>query len=368
MNSAVATAPNTARNGNGDSPVRTKRNRRIQEALVTTPGSFAAPEDQLNQVIAIGMCGVDAVVKRPSGSVKIPGVQVSAMARNGETMTIAKTTKPGFIFDDKEDHEIWSLLDLNQRAIEGTIEKFSINDARRGFHLVPMSKTGNLLAELRRLRRERLELVEQLKSPVEWQRLLDNLRVKYPDHFHLLKPLMPNPDTLLEKFDVTWTLNPLTPVDPAALDYNNMNEHDKQQIIDESNRMAQSLVKARASAIYDDVFNAFLKKCDEIIAGSFESGMRKFSDVEVLVAQVERLRNFAEFGGNPEVMTQHATNVLSVLGGITNKDDIGKINSNKGNNAITKALKAAMEPIGEEIRSMYAQTAPGSGKARRSLE
>jgi hypothetical protein len=179
-------------------------------------------------------------------------------------------------------------------------------------------------------------------------------------------PRMPNPDLLLEKFDVTWSLNPLTPINPAHLRFDELNAVDKQAIIDESNRMAQDLVKTRAQAIYDLIFGEFLQKCDDIVQGSFESGNRKFSDIEVLIFQLERLKNFSEFG--TPAMAQHAENTLEVLRQVDGREDIGKFNHNKGKNQITAALKAAIKPLHEEIQAMYEATTPGSGRARRSLE
>jgi len=309
------------------------------------------------------MCGVDVVIKRPSGSIRIPGVKVMAVNETGEDIQVRKTTTPGFIIDEKTDHPLWGELDANQADIGAIVERFSINDARRGFHLVPMSRTGNLLAELRQKRQERLDLVSRLKSPQEWEILLLNLRRKYPDHFHLLQPRMPNPELLLEKFDVTWSLNPLTPIDPNTLNFNSINDIDRQAIIDESNRMAKSLVKSRAQSIYDLIFGEFLSKCDAIVAGSFETGNRKFSDVETLVSQLERLRNFSEFG--TAAMAAHADNTLQVLrqiGGPT------EVNANGGQNQVTAALKAAITPLQQELQAMYRAATPGSGRTGRTLE
>jgi hypothetical protein len=362
-------APATAAPAANGNAVMHKGKRQAKAAQDSGPppaATFQASNEAFNSAIAVNMCGVDVVVRRPSGAVKIPGVKVMAITESGASEEVKKTTTPGFIIDEKGDHPLWGAIDDNQREIEAVLEKYSINDARRGFHLVPMSKTGNLLAELRARRQERLELVSQLKCPEAWNALLANLRQKYPDHFHLLMPRMPNPDLLLEKFDVTWSLNPLTPINPAHLRFDELNAVDKQAIIDESNRMAQDLVKTRAQAIYDLIFGEFLQKCDDIVQGSFESGNRKFSDIEVLIFQLERLKNFSEFG--TPAMAQHAENTLEVLRQVDGREDIGKFNHNKGKNQITAALKAAIKPLHEEIQAMYEATTPGSGRARRSLE
>jgi len=228
-----------------------------------------------------------------------------------------------------------------------------------------MSKTGLLLAELRQRRQERLELVLRLKSRQEWELFCQNLQQKYPEHWHLLRPRLPNPNLLLEKFDVTWSLNPLTPLNPSAINFGAINETDKQAIIEESNRMAHQMARTRAQSIVEVVFGEMLQTCDQIIKGSFETGRRKFASVDMLINQIERLRNFSEFG-TPEI-SQRADQALCALKTLSSTE-IESLNSNQGKNAITAAIKAAVVPVQQEIAAMYAAAEVGSGKARRSLE
>lgn len=318
-------------------------------------------EAQFGPAIAANMCGVDLIVRRPSGRVMVKKVEVSAADENGqrENLDLKKVTAPQFITDTKDDHEMWYQIDENARLFDSTLICFSVNDARRGFHLVPMSKVGALIAKLSDLRAQRQAMVQALANDYEtWK---SNLRRKFNGHFYLVEPRLPTRDSLLEKFDVSWTLQPLTPIDPTHLRFDQMNDSDRQRIIDESNSMAKQLVEARSKIIFDEVFGSVLSKCDEIAQGAMETGKRKFGSIAELVEILERLRNFGEWS-NPDIIA-HATANLDLLRNIT---DISLVNANNGQNQVAAAIKMAMKPLGAAITAMIKSTE--KTKSRRRLE
>ena len=343
-------------------PINRKRHR--QEAAPQE--MYAASEDAFSQAIAAGMCGVDVEIRRPGGSIRIPGVTVLAATPAGESQPITKTTTPGFIIDHRQDHEFWYLVDENQRAIETILRRYAISDAKRGFHLVPMGASGNMLSAISLAKKDRQKLVEHFCSPAQQNLWRQNLQEKYPNHFHLLEGKLPEVGHLQEKFNVTWDLRPFTPLCANGLNFKDINRRDKQQIIDESNRMAQELISQRAGAVYSMVFGSLLEQCEAIAHGALETGTRRFGGIEELVLQLERLKNFSDFA-TPE-MVQHAENTLAALGQIKERSDIVKLNENKGQNQLVSAIKAAMRPLGASIRQMYDSAAVGSGYGARGLE
>ena len=323
---------------------------------------YEADATQLGPKIAANMCGVDLVVRRPSGKYQIKNVEVMAANEDGlqERLDNKKITRPSFITDTKADHPIWEQIDENGRQFDATLRVFSVSDSRRGFHLVPMSRTGNILEAFGRLRQERIRLVHALVEGYDtW---IANLRAKFNGQFHLLARSLPSRESLLEKFEVVWLLNPLTPIDPTNLKFNDINDEDRQRIIDESNKMAHDLIEQRARVIYDEAFGSMLDKCEQIVAGSMETGKRKFGAITELIESLNRMKNFSEWA-NPEVI-RRANNALSVLNTIT---DISEVNGNDGQNRVTRAIVAAMKPLGDSVERMLRDARPGSGRASREI-
>ena len=313
------------------------------------------PELHDAQRIAAGLWAVDLQVKRPSGKYQIKQVEVRAQNGDGEieALEAGKVTKPSFICDTKNDHPLWEQLDENQRQFDATLRIFSVNDARRGFHLVPSSKVGDMLAAFDRLREQRIGLATQLRDDCEaW---CANLQHKFSKHWHLLKPLLPKPEELVEKFDVIWIPQELTAADPSRIKFKDVNPADRERVIESSRQMIQELGRQRAQVIYEAVFGEVLAKCDEIAAGALETGKRKFGAITEVVELVQRLKNFDEFA-NQEIV-QRADHVLETLEGIT---DIRQINQNEGENRFTRAIRTAMRPLGEAVEEMMESVRPGS--------
>ena len=326
----------------------------------------SAPSEAFSRQVALGMASLDVQIRRPSGAIKIPGVKVMASNGHGDETNVKRHTRPGFIVDDPLDHEFWAKIDENGREIAAIVERSSVNDAKRGFHLVPMGSTGAIYSKLLAARAERAELVKWFAQPEQQELWKANLRAKYPDHHHILLPRLPSPEKLLEKFNVVWDLQYLTPMTSDQIDYRNLNDFDRARIEEESNKMARELVEARAAGLFRVVFGSVLEQAGAIAKGSLETGVRKFAGISDLITQLERLRNFEGFV-TPE-MVAHVNTTLEALSDIKDRDDIKLINRNKGQNAIVAAVKRAIAPLGEEIRAMYDQARIGSGTARRSLE
>lgn len=323
---------------------------------VVIPAAVAGP------AVAAGMAGIDLVIRRPTGRVQISGTEVQATndAGVGEVIDQKKITKPSAKIDQHGDHPCWEKLDANAARFNIILSQFSVSDARRGFHIVPMSKLGAMLAAFSAARAERLALAEEFRAG--WTVFIENLRLKFNGHFHLVLPKLPNPDSLLEKFDAQWTIHPLTPMDPSKFNYKDMTPDQVQAIVTESNNMAKSLIASRAKVMYDEVFGVALDKCTEIATGAMETGARKFGSITELVNVLERLKNFEEFG-NPEIIA-HANATLELLSGI---EDINEVNRNKGQNQVTAAIKAATVPLATAIKTMM-DARRGGSKARRAVE
>src|SRR5450759_1314718 len=99
------------------------------------------------------------------------------------------------------------------------LRRYSVSDAKRGFHLVPGTKASEFLREMVILRAERLELARQLRD--DYGTWIENLRHKFNGHFHLVLPKLPARYSLMERFDVTWVPMPLTPMSAGDFDYSN---------------------------------------------------------------------------------------------------------------------------------------------------
>ena len=337
------------------------------------------PAASMGPKIAANMAGVRVTVRRPGGKYKIKNASVMAADEHGKQETIEgkKITKPGFITDTKADHPIWERIDDNTKKFTSLLKTYSVpeclkaSDAgedddeglstgSKGFYLVPMGVTGNLTQELFKLKEERKHLAEELKN--DYDTWIANLRAKFNGQFHLLLPALPRRESLRRKFAVSWGFQPLTPIDPASMKFSDINDHDRQQIIADSNKMAQELIQQRARAIYDEAFGSVLDSCDKIVAGSLETGKRKFAAITEIIESLNRLKNFSEWA-NPEVVAR-ADDALKVLTGIS---DISEINQNEGQNQVTRAIVAAMKPLGDSVDRMLRTALPGSGRANREI-
>ena len=334
----------------------------LEPATFTIAQDFEAPAPALGPKIAANMCGVDLILRRPSGKYKIQGAEVMAAdeAGNQEKMDNKKITRPAFITDTKNDHPVWEQIDTNTQKFNSVLKIFSVNDSRRGFHIVPMSKTGNMASEFVKLKQERDYWVGELA--LGYDTWLSNLRAKFNGQFHLLLKSLPSRESLREKFEVVWLFMPLTPIDPSNLKFNDINDEDRQRIIDDSNKMAHDLIEQRAKYIYDEAFGSVLDSCDKIVAGSLETGKRKFAAISEIVDSLERMKNFSEWA-NPEVIAR-ANDALSVLKNIA---DISEVNQNDGQNQVTRAIVAAMKPLGDSVNRMLRDAQPGSGRAKREI-
>lgn len=331
------------------------------EAVLNQPSHPAVPDfmadtTELAGKIAQNMWVVQVTIKRPGGSYKIKGAEVRA-----ENMRVEKTTRPGFIVDEPSDHPAWFEIDELGRQIEAAVTRYSINDRRRkGFHLVPASKTGKLYQELRDLRVQRLTKVEGLRD--DYNTWVSNLRSKYPNHFHLLEPLLPAPHQLMEKFDVMFSAEELTPVTGEKLKFENIDEAEKQDLVAQVNRVAEQQVKALAKAVYDDVFGAMLKECDDIAKGALQTGLRKMGGITELVDMLERLKNFGEFATRDVLArTDVALEQLKSIG------SIDQLNEKKGKNELAQAITASFKPLGEALTKAMKEASPTGGRARRVL-
>jgi len=336
---------------------------------------FQADPNNLAGKITANLWSVAVIVRRPCGSFKIPGAEVSAL-----NQTIGKTTKPGFIVDEPTDHVAWADIDASNAKIQACLERYSILDTisavelddedgkdkkresrkRKGFHLVPASRTGGLFMELRVLRRERQEAVKRLAD--DYGTWTNNLRQKYPNHYHLLEPLLPTREQLTNRFDVLITAEEMTPITGDRLKLEDLNDVDRAEIRGEANKAAKAMIKARAKAVYDQVFGCMLRECESIATGTLQTGTRKISGIRDLTEMVERLKNFSEF--IPADVCTKADDVILKLNALT---DISDLNANEGENQVSAAITAAFKPLGESLASALKQISVEGGKARRRL-
>ena len=339
---------------------------------------FTADKSNLAGKIAAGLWSVNLTVGRPDGEYVIKGHEVTYQGK-----TVDHVRSPKFIIDTPSDHPLWGEIDAMGRQMNTVVDRYSFNDTvtalalseneddvektqnarpkkRKGFHLVPSSRTGPLLAELRKLNTERMKLVQSLQA--DYDTWINNLKVKYPDTFHILQPLLPTAAQLPEKFVSRYVAEEMTPIVGSKLNLDGVNPVDAEQIRGESNRMAQDIAKARATVMFDQVFGSMLTTCDEISKGCLKSGTRKMGGIRELVDGLERLKNFGEFV-SPDVSAQ-AEKALAEVSTIT---DIGDLNANKGDNALSNAITTAFKPLQESLERAMKAADPESGRAARRL-
>jgi len=241
---APATAAPAA-NGNAVVHKGKRQPKAAQDSGPPPTATFPGLHEAFNSAIAVNMCGVDVVVRRPSGAVKIPGVKVMAITESGASEEVRKTTTPGFIIDEKGDHPLWGAIDDNQRkskrSSRNTALTTHVGDSTCADEQDRQPSGGTSAPDVRNDWNSSASSSARKHGTRCWP-----ICGKIPDHFHLLMPRMPTPTCSWKRFDVTWSLNPLTPINPAHLRFDELNAVDKQAIIDESNRMAQDLVKTRA--------------------------------------------------------------------------------------------------------------------------
>ena len=335
--------------------------------VVDAPSAEIAPVAANGYQIAAGMCGIDLIVKRPTGRVKVrKNVEVKALDAHGseEQLTAKQATRPHLIIDGADAHPAWAQLDENARKFDTLVRVSSVNDARRGFHLIPMSRAGKFVTDASALRVERKGLAEWLASAPQYAVWMDNLKKRFNGHFYLLTGKFPTPEELVEKFDVAWTIHPLTPINPGSIDFKHLNDEDRMAIVTESTKMVKDLAMCRAQAIFDEVFGQVLGKCQEITSGKYFKGTRKFGAIEEIVALLERMLNFQEFAQDPTVI-DHANKMLGMFKEVT---DISDLNKNKGKNQITAAITEATKPFEAVLAAMLKAHRPGSGKSARLID
>lgn len=321
---------------------------------------------RMSTQIPANMMGVDVTIKRPSGRIQMKNAEVTATDDQGHAEQVevgkGKVTKPCFIIDTPRDHQFWADVDETSREVDRVLRRFSANDVRRGFHLVPMFKTGQMLSAMRIVRQKRLDIVTDFTTN-HWDEWISNLKSKFNGHFYLVEPKIPARESMRLRFDLSWTFNPLTPISAETLTFEELNDTDRRAIIDESNRMAQELVSQRANSIYEQVFGEVLAACHSVSAGAFESGKRRFGAITELIDMLDRLRNFKDICSNPEIL-KHASNASQLLATI---NDISMINAHEGQNRVTEAIKVAFAPLGESIKKMLDEVIPGGGRAVRRV-
>jgi hypothetical protein len=304
---------------------------------------------------------LELTIKRPSGRAKSDKdkVKVEAQAQYGGTTEVGakRMTRPSWIYDT---HHLWGRLDANAREIGELMKFYAVNDKSgddkvAGSYMVSMYKMGELLQQLEAKKQERDRLAQELADKWESE-AIPQLQTENPEHFFQIRPLLPSPDTFVDKFAVRWTLRRLAPMSDAEVDVSQLSPTDAEEVRRSIKKMCEDKAREQLDAVMSNVFGEVADVCEQINLGSLESGTRRPEAITNLLNVLDRVQNFAQFAD--EEVLRRVAEARSAVAGVS----ISDLNKNS---SIQQAVKAAFAPLGEAVRQL--QEDASSGRVRRRI-
>lgn len=328
------------------------------QAIPAAPSPEALPTGtNVGMQLSGALCLLKLTVRAPAGRIQLNNFKLEATdSTNKEFIEVAKgqTTSPKWKIDQ---HELWGKLKANWTELTHLRNRYTVSDAIEGQYLLSMMKAGEFLNEMLKLRNERHELAEQMAAVWESE-VVPAMKSKIGDeHFELhVRPKLPSPLSLIDRFDVDYCLYPLSPLTGDDLDLSQLAPRDAKQLIGEVNDRAKTMIMDRFSSIADTVMGEVLALCEEIGEGGLETGKRKSGALNEIITILERVQNFEEFA-SPEVLKK-AEVALKAVSGIT----ITHINTDIGNTR--ENIRKAFQPLASAVKKLQKQ----NGQVRRNFE
>lgn len=305
--------------------------------------------------ISGSLCAVYVTIKRPSGNVRIEDAVIEAPNAAGELQAIKSKHIAGKSIR-YDFNKLWDDLDENEREIRRLVSRTTAQNLQRGTYMMSMLTVGDFVLTLRQLREDRLELVDQLRAA--WPEVLEEIADEFPDHYHLFIEKIPQPDRT--RFEVRHEIYPLGTLSPDDLDLENLTPTERQQVIDDTKEVADTLFKARLQSVFDGVFGAILEICDDVEQRGFESGKRRQGAIIKIIDVLTRAKNFAQFA-NPDTI-KAIESAQAVLDGL----QIQKLNANVG--GVQEKLRSVFAGVRHEVEQLREGYKAGSSRSTREAE
>lgn len=242
-----------------------------------------------------------------------------------------------------DQHPHWGALKENDRAIKRLLSRYTVSDAIPGMYVIANNAIGRFMGELLPLCSQRQALANEMRLQWDDQVVPAMVNAIGTEKFNLyVRPKLPNPDSLADRFTVDYCFYPLAPLAGDEIDLSAMDPRDAEEIRTEVNGRAAEMLTERFESVANAVLDQTLKLCDEIAGGSFESGKRRGGALQEVMDILERVGNFGEFAD--EAIREKVHEAKQVVGGMT----VQRINSS---HAAQQAMKEAFSPLAAAIRN-----------------
>ncbi len=304
--------------------------------------SHVQPED-MGPAISQNLVSVYVTIHRPAARPQAEKVDIQTVSDQDSSVNVKvdkkQITSPCWKIDV---HPLWRQIDENARWIAALLFRFSASDQMRGDHLVSVSKVGEMLMQLRRLRESRLELAQEMKDKWESE-IIPSIQKAFPDVFHQILPRLPNKDSLRDRFGVNWVIRPLTTVNPEDLDLRNLSDEEAQKVIEQTQQIAKDLAVQRFNSVFNSIFGEIQKVCEEVEKGAFDGNRRGDGALTDMLNILDRVNNFTAFA--PAEMLQTIRRARDQISNM----HINDLNHDPNTKRVIKSLMAPIATAIEEL-------------------
>lgn len=312
------------------------------------PAEGALPVPQVEKAIAANRYLVRVSVSAPTGEAKIQNAKVVKTAADGVEHVVdkEKTTAPRNRY--KQLHPIFKQFEVNAREIQAVLDFYSALSPSDGMRQIDGSKLPEAIAKLIVKRTERMALVDDYIAALP--ELLTKIDAEFPDEDdrQTIKRLLPGTADARERFGLSWTIWPLSPMTPENFDLSNMSEADRIAFIAEGNKEVQRLATEQAKRLVEDVIGSMHAEIEKITSGKLLTGKNRNGALTPVITAIDRLSNFTG------LITDHT--VLSSLDDAKAKLAHYNRNMKELNGELVRhAVAESLKPLEATIASIKAQ-------------
>jgi len=320
--------------------------------------------------VAQGLCLMRAVVHSPTYRLAVKNGEVLAETESGgrESVGDEKTTRPSWKWNR---HPIFKQIATNGREIQQTVDRFSVPDVTTD-RLVSVTRASELILAIDAMADQRRVLVQRIIDELWYSEILPGLREFFGHHFFQIRRHLPAADaTMHDRYRVDTIIRPLTLVTPDNLDLSTLTQDDARRVVDSQRDLIDRMYRERFQNLFDTIFGDIHRLCMDITEGPVDpatgqrtgqsvlSGHRKTEGMKEILDMLDRVNDFHQFT-DPDVL-QMVNDVRFQI----SQASIQDINKNKGDNDVTKAIKAAMRPLGQAVKDLWDNS---KAQARRSIK
>jgi hypothetical protein len=322
-----------------------------------TPATPDTTADEPQTVIGVPLYMIHLTIRAPSGKVKCTNAEIRAALADGQLAEVGRKqmTAPSYRIDIDP---AWTALRHNEQAIRRCVSRFCVSTHTDAQYLVTRTRVAPMRLELNELIGQRVRLAERMAE--RWrERIVPDLKRFHGEHFWAIRPKLPAPAQLVDRFSVSVRMTPLADLNAEDLVLDELGAEDADAIRRQAIEEAKLVQRERVQLVMDQVFGELLSVCREINSGGLDKA-RKSGFLTHIMDVLARVDNFAEYA-NPRVLRQ-VRQARDFVGGI---DSVSELNRNE---TVREGIRAAFTPLADSVRKLKKQTERGSGRSRRAIE